>query len=138
MLCHWMIGLQFWEWLSWEPCTLNMRALRSFARWGTDRPLAQCHIPEEQISQPHSCENHNTNMVDMLYKACCGLVVAWVLSGIFLKCPDRIWGSPTPVLCLGVKWPGHEAGQSPPYSARVKERVERHLSSLCMSFCRAY
>ena len=62
-----------------------MRAVHFFARWGTVHPLAQCHIREEQISQSHDCENHNNHMVNMLYKAYSGLVVAWVfLSGIFL------------------------------------------------------
>jgi hypothetical protein len=32
-------------------------------------------------------------------------------------------------LSLGIKWPGREAGHSPPSSAKVKECVELHLHS---------
>jgi hypothetical protein len=76
------------------------RVPHSFARWGTDRPLVQCHIPEEQISKPRGCENHITHMVNMLYKEYCGLVVAWIfLSGIFLF-------SEMSRLALGLTHPG--------------------------------
>jgi hypothetical protein len=33
------------------------------------------------------------------------------------------------VLSLGVKWPGHEADNSPPSSAEVKEHVEIYFHS---------
>ena len=48
---------------------------------------------------------------------------------IFWTHPDRLWGSTHPIQWErgsfpGVKWPGHEADQSPRSSAEVKTRLE--------------